>query len=364
MDLTKEAPSVRAILSPEKRRIMSELVVARNNIKSKFERAYSDRKKFERETRKLFKPITSSIDELKIDEVGKKKKKLESGSGSGPGPEPDGSNQKEAFVPKRLSPSTPKSILKKANKGYKPLLQRVLVKPSGLTPSFKPRRLSTSTPRSILGRTNYMSINSTENDNFGTPQSAILGTAPPQRPSTPRSRPSPKTLRSPKTRGQQRMAKGIDLNQFHYVVKGDNDSIDNYHLRPLDDVMADVVQRSVIDDSTKDIKLEWKYVPKYAQNEWINLRKQKQRRFERINRSSDDREGAVGGISGAGIESLNFDFIPYNVKNRIIYEYFDDPNELCDRLRLLFSSRMAGNSNHMQEINSIIEELREVGCIV
>lgn len=69
-------------------------------------------------------------------------------------------------------------------------------------------------------------------------------------------------------------------------------------------------------------------------------------------------------IDGAGMNSFDYDFIPYDAKNRIVYEYFDDPNELCERLRLLISSRMAGNSNHMQEISSIIEELRELKCIV
>lgn len=69
-------------------------------------------------------------------------------------------------------------------------------------------------------------------------------------------------------------------------------------------------------------------------------------------------------IGGKGVKSYDFQFIPYDMKNHIIYEYFDDPNEICDRLRLLVSSRMAGNSNHMQEISSIIEELRELGCIV
>lgn len=70
---------------------------------------------------------------------------------------------------------------------------------------------------------------------------------------------------------------------------------------------------------------------------------------------------------GKGLKSFtdqfDFNFIPYNRNNHIIYEYFDDPNELCDRLRLLISSRIAGNTNHMQEINSIIEELRELKCI-
>lgn len=63
---------------------------------------------------------------------------------------------------------------------------------------------------------------------------------------------------------------------------------------------------------------------------------------------------------GAGIES---EFIPYKNNSNVIYEYFDDPNELCDRLRLLVSSKLAGNTNHKQEINSIVQELRELGLI-
>ena len=39
--------------------------------------------------------------------------------------------------------------------------------------------------------------------------------------------------------------------------------------------------------------------------------------------------------------------------------YWDDPNELVDRLRLLIAERSAGNNNHDNEIHSIIEELRE-----
>jgi hypothetical protein len=49
--------------------------------------------------------------------------------------------------------------------------------------------------------------------------------------------------------------------------------------------------------------------------------------------------------------------------NRPIYEYWDDPNELVDRLRLLISSRDAGHSGHENEILSIIEELREAGLV-
>lgn len=58
---------------------------------------------------------------------------------------------------------------------------------------------------------------------------------------------------------------------------------------------------------------------------------------------------------GSGL--LEEKFIPYT--QNITYEYYDDPNELVDRLRLLMASKSAGNSNHAQEINSILEELRE-----
>lgn len=45
--------------------------------------------------------------------------------------------------------------------------------------------------------------------------------------------------------------------------------------------------------------------------------------------------------------------------NPIDYVYWDDPNELVDRLRLLVSSQTAGHTGHSNEIVSIIEELRE-----
>ena len=45
------------------------------------------------------------------------------------------------------------------------------------------------------------------------------------------------------------------------------------------------------------------------------------------------------------------------------YKYWDDPNELVDRLRLLMAEKSAGNNNHDNEIQAIIEELREAGII-
>lgn len=54
----------------------------------------------------------------------------------------------------------------------------------------------------------------------------------------------------------------------------------------------------------------------------------------------------------------------FNKSGTFNYTYWDDPNELVDRLRLLVSSQAAGHTGHNNEIISIIEELREAKLIV
>nr|XP_022910337.1 uncharacterized protein LOC111421419 [Onthophagus taurus] len=49
--------------------------------------------------------------------------------------------------------------------------------------------------------------------------------------------------------------------------------------------------------------------------------------------------------------------------NRIQYKYWDDVNELVDRLRLLHASYAAGNNSHRNEIAYIVEELKEINVI-
>lgn len=49
--------------------------------------------------------------------------------------------------------------------------------------------------------------------------------------------------------------------------------------------------------------------------------------------------------------------------NTVDYTYWNDPNELVDRLRLLIASQEAGHTGHTNEINSIIEELQEANII-
>jgi hypothetical protein len=49
--------------------------------------------------------------------------------------------------------------------------------------------------------------------------------------------------------------------------------------------------------------------------------------------------------------------------NPIDYVYWDDPNELVDRLKLLVASQTAGHTGHTNEIVSLIEELQEAHII-
>lgn len=60
--------------------------------------------------------------------------------------------------------------------------------------------------------------------------------------------------------------------------------------------------------------------------------------------------------TGSGMMQLN--------EYKTNYLYWDDPNELVDRLRLLIASQAAGHNNHNNEIVSIIEELREANIII
>lgn len=46
-------------------------------------------------------------------------------------------------------------------------------------------------------------------------------------------------------------------------------------------------------------------------------------------------------------------------KSIVEYKYWDDVNELCDRLKLLVASKDAGHTGHDNEITAIIEELQE-----
>lgn len=57
--------------------------------------------------------------------------------------------------------------------------------------------------------------------------------------------------------------------------------------------------------------------------------------------------------SGSGL------YRKYRGNSKIQLVYYDDPNELVDRLRLLLASRQTGSSAHRNELISLLEELRE-----
>lgn len=61
--------------------------------------------------------------------------------------------------------------------------------------------------------------------------------------------------------------------------------------------------------------------------------------------------------------SLQEEFMIHDNRCSNQYTYWDDPNELVERLQLLIASQSAGHNKHNNEIISIIEELREANII-
>lgn len=64
---------------------------------------------------------------------------------------------------------------------------------------------------------------------------------------------------------------------------------------------------------------------------------------------------------GSGLFSP--ELMRHNRNEHVSYTYWDDPNELVERLRLLMASQAAGHTGHTNEIASIVEELREA-CLI
>lgn len=65
-----------------------------------------------------------------------------------------------------------------------------------------------------------------------------------------------------------------------------------------------------------------------------------------------------GTIRKATGKGLKLHLLDLNNKRKE-YQYFDNYNELVERLKLLVASQVAGNTSHNNEILSILEELRE-----
>lgn len=67
--------------------------------------------------------------------------------------------------------------------------------------------------------------------------------------------------------------------------------------------------------------------------------------------------------SGTRNKVLRMNYMTHNRLRDVNYTYWDDPNELVERLKLLIASQEAGHNGHNNEIISIIEELREADII-
>lgn len=176
--------------------------------------------------------------------------------------------------------------------------------------------------------------------------------------------------------------RNVDISRYDYHVMFDEDRVDNYDKPPADDLDVHLTQTVRTTGETTPTQMKWRNVPEDAREQWMRNRKRvvdftkspkaakvleadKQRIDQMIQSTSPPASHTRSKHRlGRGMKTYGSNFIPYNFNDRIIYEYFDDPNELCDRLRLLISSRMGDNTNHLQEIHSIIEELRELECIV
>lgn len=85
-----------------------------------------------------------------------------------------------------------------------------------------------------------------------------------------------------------------------------------------------------------------------------------------------ERRSGRFGVQGEGVKwrhrqqmkKLPTVYKTFNRSGAYDYKYWDDPNELVDRLRLLVSSQTAGHTGHNNEIIAIIEELQEAKIIV
>lgn len=281
--------------------ILSKLAATRNIIKNKFRRAYIDRKKRERKITKALKPITKKIDSLKPTEETKSELSKKE--------KENGSITSEILLSESLaSVNTSDSDDGNVSDGNNASLQFYTPAPKKFS-----RQASESSDDDVERRTQKT---------MGQTSSATMAW---------------RNL-SDNARGQR----------------------SEHKQRVLDFTSSPKAQQILERDSRRREQM--------IQEAGISSRTRSSKKPRGMGSRTRSKIPIVKKTQGSGVKtydsSIGFNFIPYHANDHIIYEYFNNPNELCDRLRLLVSSRMAGNTNHMQEINSIIEELRELGCIV
>lgn len=286
--------------------ILSKLAATRKIIKSKFQRAYMDRMNRERKMDEIMKPITSTI--VKV--CGKKKR--ENGE----------KNDHFESIP------------------------------------FKPKRKGTSTPKSILHKKNRFKAYATENEKSETPSTSKQGKSDDGERSDSSGKSSDKN--TPLfTKVERSTLKKFQLHSAEVQKRRREAKGRRAEINRLNNLPQTVLDYKYDGDKEEEIE---EGLDRSSRTR--NRSKSQSSGIASRTRSVSRKNMKKGSGLKASSKLLGFNFIPYNARNHIIYEYFDDPNELCERLRLLVSSRMAGNTNHMQEINSIIEELQELDYII
>lgn len=123
------------------------------------------------------------------------------------------------------------------------------------------------------------------------------------------------------------------------------------------DSVAERTPIEIIDKSTNSILKDNKFG-----NEDVILTDILSNEFKKqLSKNQNNKVSRTSKRKGKGLQT---DYMIVNENNQVPeFTYWDDPNELVERLRLLVSSKSAGHSAHNNEILSIIEELREANII-
>ena len=117
-------------------------------------------------------------------------------------------------------------------------------------------------------------------------------------------------------------------------------------------------------NDTRPSNLNFSLATKFFEDMSVNDRQlerllSRRKRPLEIDKGEEEEEEAQ---VGEGISWIKHIKDSDNIKKS--YTYWDDPNELVDRLVLLHASQKAGNNNVSSEISSIESELREAGYIL
>lgn len=138
---------------------------------------------------------------------------------------------------------------------------------------------------------------------------------------------------------------------FDEAIEGDKESADDFHFKRPVIQSDDRILNSIVNDKVGKERVVLRDIVLTNDIEKLTSAEKKQDK-PRISKK---------GKKGDGIQT---DYMIVNKSNKAAeLTYWDDPNELVERLQLLISSQSAGHNAHNNEIISIIDELREANLI-